>query len=184
MELRFFVGLNVEETAAILPVVRRRHPARLAIRQDLASPGTEPRASGASGPMSDSARWGELERLYHGALERPPDERASFVEKACAHDEWLRRELESLLEHDRPEFGMGGCAQSAPFPHSGRRPARAGRAGVRHRSEPPATLARRDSRTAGRRPGRGMDSRAPRRQGCLALRHVLAGAIAVLLTAA
>jgi hypothetical protein len=53
--------------------------------------------------MSDSARWGELERMYHAALERPLDERASFVEKACAHDEWLRRELESLLEQDRPD---------------------------------------------------------------------------------
>jgi hypothetical protein len=51
----------------------------------------------------DSAQWLELERLYHAALERPPEERASFVEQACAHDEWLRRELESLLAHDRPE---------------------------------------------------------------------------------
>ena len=51
----------------------------------------------------DSARWLELERLYHAALERPPEERASFVEQACAHDEWLRRELESLLAHDQPE---------------------------------------------------------------------------------
>jgi len=52
--------------------------------------------------MSDPARWLELERLYHAALERPLDERASFVEQACAGDEWLRRELESLLEHDSP----------------------------------------------------------------------------------
>jgi len=54
-------------------------------------------------PLSDLARWLELERLYHAALERPPDERQSFVEQACAHDEWLRRELESLLAHDRPD---------------------------------------------------------------------------------
>jgi serine/threonine protein kinase len=53
--------------------------------------------------MSDSAHWLELQRLYHAALERPPDERASFVEQACAHDEWLRHELESLLMHDQPE---------------------------------------------------------------------------------
>jgi len=52
--------------------------------------------------MSDPARWLELERLYHAALERPLDERASFVEQACAGDEWLRSELESLLEQDRP----------------------------------------------------------------------------------
>src|SRR5271166_1352607 len=50
----------------------------------------------------DSTRFLELERLYHAALERPLDKRASFVEQACAGDEWLRRELESLLEQDRP----------------------------------------------------------------------------------
>jgi serine/threonine protein kinase len=53
--------------------------------------------------MSDSSRWLELERLYHAALERPLGERASFVEQACADDEGLRRELESLLAHDQPD---------------------------------------------------------------------------------
>jgi eukaryotic-like serine/threonine-protein kinase len=53
--------------------------------------------------MSDSARWIELQRLYHAALERPAGERAAFVAQAAAHDEWLRRELKSLLAHDRPD---------------------------------------------------------------------------------
>jgi serine/threonine protein kinase len=44
----------------------------------------------------------ELQRLYHAALEQPPGERNSFVERACAHDEGLRRELQSLLAHDHP----------------------------------------------------------------------------------
>ncbi len=52
--------------------------------------------------MNDSAKWHELQRLYHVALEQPPEERASFIRQACADDEWLRCELESLLMHDRP----------------------------------------------------------------------------------
>jgi len=52
--------------------------------------------------MSDSARWLELERLYREALEQHPDQRPAFVKQASAHDEWLRRELESLLAQDNP----------------------------------------------------------------------------------
>lgn len=52
--------------------------------------------------MNDSARWLELQRFYHMALELPPEGRAAFVGRACGHDEWLRRELESLLTHDEP----------------------------------------------------------------------------------
>ncbi len=45
-------------------------------------------------------RWQEVERLYHAALERGEDERAAFLAAACAGDEELRREVESLLEHE------------------------------------------------------------------------------------
>ncbi|HUA58659.1 MAG TPA: serine/threonine-protein kinase [Verrucomicrobiae bacterium] len=53
--------------------------------------------------MSGSARWSELQRLYHAALERPAEERASFIEQASAHDEGLRRDLQSLLAHDQAD---------------------------------------------------------------------------------
>jgi serine/threonine-protein kinase len=42
-------------------------------------------------------RWAAVERLYHAALTRPRDERAAYVADACAGDEELRREVESLL---------------------------------------------------------------------------------------
>jgi len=42
-------------------------------------------------------RWATAERLYHGALARPTDERAAFPAEACAGDEELRREVESLV---------------------------------------------------------------------------------------
>jgi serine/threonine protein kinase len=44
-------------------------------------------------------RWREIERLYHAALAHSPEERAAFLTEACGNDEALRRELESLLEH-------------------------------------------------------------------------------------
>jgi len=42
-------------------------------------------------------RWQQIERLYHTALERAPEERAAFLQQTCAGDEELRREIESLL---------------------------------------------------------------------------------------
>jgi serine/threonine protein kinase len=45
-------------------------------------------------------RWQEIERLYHAARERPAGERARFLAEACAADEPLRREIESLFEYE------------------------------------------------------------------------------------
>jgi serine/threonine protein kinase/dipeptidyl aminopeptidase/acylaminoacyl peptidase len=42
-------------------------------------------------------RWATVERLYHAALARPADRRAAFLAEACAGDEELWREVESLL---------------------------------------------------------------------------------------
>ena len=45
-------------------------------------------------------RWVTVERLYHAALAQPAETRAAFVADACAGDEELRREVESLLAND------------------------------------------------------------------------------------
>ncbi|MDX2032977.1 MAG: protein kinase [Blastocatellia bacterium] len=46
-------------------------------------------------------RWGQIERLYHDALEREPASRAAFLASACAEDPELHREVDSLLaSHD------------------------------------------------------------------------------------
>jgi serine/threonine protein kinase len=42
-------------------------------------------------------RWQKIERLYHAALEREESERAAYLAGACAGDDALRREVESLL---------------------------------------------------------------------------------------
>ena len=45
----------------------------------------------------DAERWRKLEEIYHAALESDPQDRADFVKQACAGDNGLRAELESLL---------------------------------------------------------------------------------------
>ena len=44
-------------------------------------------------------RWEQVERLYRAAQERSAHERAAFLSDACAGDEVLRREVESLLDN-------------------------------------------------------------------------------------
>ena len=42
-------------------------------------------------------RWQQLDELFHAALEREPEERAEFLDQACAGDESLRKQVEALL---------------------------------------------------------------------------------------
>jgi eukaryotic-like serine/threonine-protein kinase len=47
-------------------------------------------------------RWHQLKEIFHSALERAPEERASFLNQACGDDEALRSEVESLISsHDQ-----------------------------------------------------------------------------------
>jgi eukaryotic-like serine/threonine-protein kinase len=45
-------------------------------------------------------RWQQVERLFLSALERDPGQRAAFLDQACAGDDELRREIESLLAYE------------------------------------------------------------------------------------
>jgi eukaryotic-like serine/threonine-protein kinase len=47
-------------------------------------------------------RWQQLDEMFHAALERGTEERASFLAEACGGDEAMRREVEELLAaHER-----------------------------------------------------------------------------------
>ncbi|HEV8430451.1 MAG TPA: protein kinase [Pyrinomonadaceae bacterium] len=48
-----------------------------------------------------SEEWQKVERLYHSSLEKNANERAAFLVQACAGDETLRREVESLLAYEQ-----------------------------------------------------------------------------------
>src|SRR5260221_2871834 len=41
--------------------------------------------------------WQQLKTLFHGALERAPEERAAFLAETCEADHELRRRVERLL---------------------------------------------------------------------------------------
>lgn len=47
-----------------------------------------------------SERWKQIDELFQAALEREPGQRTVFLEQACAGNETLRKEVESLLAAD------------------------------------------------------------------------------------
>ena len=54
----------------------------------------------------DPEQWKQLDKLLHEVLERPPEERETFLRQACAGNEPLEREARSLLtlEQNAGEF--------------------------------------------------------------------------------
>jgi eukaryotic-like serine/threonine-protein kinase len=66
----------------------------------------------------DLEKWQQVKDLFDVALARPVEERAKFLERACAGDEGLRREIESLLASDEEAESfmeapaIAGAAQS------------------------------------------------------------------------
>jgi len=49
--------------------------------------------------MSDH-QWARVEDIFHQAVELAPESRAVFLDQACGGNESLRREVESLLDHE------------------------------------------------------------------------------------
>jgi serine/threonine protein kinase len=59
----------------------------------------------------ESERWRQIESLYYTALGRDDTEREAFLAEACAGDDELRREVESLLAvHEKAEGFMAAPA--------------------------------------------------------------------------
>ena len=50
-------------------------------------------------------RWKKIEELYHSAREREGSQRIAFLNEACAGDEALRQEIESLLAEEKEAKG-------------------------------------------------------------------------------
>ncbi len=54
--------------------------------------------------LMKAERWKQVNDLFQSAIERAPEERATFLDQACRGDEGLRGEVESLLtSHERAE---------------------------------------------------------------------------------
>jgi non-specific serine/threonine protein kinase/serine/threonine-protein kinase len=67
-------------------------------------------------------RWQRIEQIFNAAVELPKAEHEAFLERACAGDQDLRREVESLLSHDDPggafvEVAVAAAAiEDSPLP--------------------------------------------------------------------
>jgi serine/threonine-protein kinase len=58
-------------------------------------------------------RWRRIEEIFRTAIDRPADQRVSYLTRACGADEDLRREVLSLLERDTAEDFIRGPIASA-----------------------------------------------------------------------
>ena len=84
--------MNVQETASVLKlssdtINRDWRLAKVWLLRELSR-----------GKMK-TERWKQIEKLYHAALEQEESRRSAFLEQACAGDEGLRRQVESLLAY-------------------------------------------------------------------------------------
>src|ERR1700693_4366835 len=67
-------------------------------------------------------RWGQVEQIFHSALQVEESRRTELVRQSCAGDEDLRREVESLLAHhsesasfiETPAFADPGASPLRP----------------------------------------------------------------------
>jgi serine/threonine protein kinase len=65
-----------------------------------------------------SDRWRRIEELYHSAREREGNQRAAFLKEACAGDDALRREVESLLAQEK---GLEGFLNDSALAEAAKR---------------------------------------------------------------
>jgi hypothetical protein len=74
--------------------------------------------------VMDAERWARIERLYHEALGRASEDRATLLGHACENDSALRHEVESLLAHDGDPSFLGapaGAFDDGPAGNHGQR---------------------------------------------------------------
>ena len=62
-------------------------------------------------------RWQQIEKLLQAALERKPAERAAFLQQACAGDEVIRKEVESLLASNEHADSFSSPPPFKMLPH-------------------------------------------------------------------
>ena len=89
VELRYFGGLTVEETAEFLKLSQRTVEREWTAGEGVALSGAERERN-----LMKAERWEKVIDLFQSALERAPEERAAFLDESCHDDEGMRREVE------------------------------------------------------------------------------------------
>ena len=106
VELRFFGGLSVDETAEVLHVSSITVMREWKTRQSLAVP----RADRRHREWIPNAGTTSIE-LLQSALDRPAAERDVFLRRACGGDQQLEDDVRSLLAaHDRADSFLAAPA--------------------------------------------------------------------------
>ncbi len=67
----------------------------------------------------DKDQWGQIEKIFYAAMELSQEEREEFVRQACAGDETLYREVQTLLESNRRTETFLYPPPAMPKTHSG-----------------------------------------------------------------
>jgi eukaryotic-like serine/threonine-protein kinase len=62
----------------------------------------------------DQRLWAKIEGIFHAALERPPDQRPTFLAAACGGDADLLREVLQLLEEDEKSTAIVDAPATEP----------------------------------------------------------------------
>src|SRR5712664_85981 len=88
------------------------HQAGVEHGQSLAPPG--PARGGAA--LMTPERWQTVKRLFHEALDQAPEGRTAYLERACAGDTTLRKEVETLLSSERESAGFMEEPAAASMP--------------------------------------------------------------------
>ena len=72
------------------------------------------------------ARWQRVKEIVADALDQSPGDRAAFVAAACADDDALRHEVESLLEHSGEKTNLDAFAADLSWTRAEEKDARVG----------------------------------------------------------
>ena len=121
MELRFFGGLSIEETAEALDispatVKREWSVARLFLPKESPEPYLPPIRRKLGKPM-DSSKWERIKSIVAEALDLDARARPAFVADACGPDADLRKEVEGLLSFDSASDPFAQFANRETEPH-------------------------------------------------------------------
>ncbi len=79
-----------------------------------------------SGNGLTPARWQRVKEIVADALDRSAADRATFVANACADDDSLRHEVESLLEHSEEKTNLDAFAADLSWTRAEEKDARVG----------------------------------------------------------
>src|SRR5215831_20178170 len=63
--------------------------------------------------IDETDRWARVKEVFQAALERAPEERAAYLDRVCANDSALRRDVDSMLRAHVNATATSFAGQSA-----------------------------------------------------------------------